>query len=71
MVFLCNSYQPMHFFSYVSTLGWLADTVVIFLMSATADTVLLFYPTSTAYSRYIKGVYTILGLLLSADPSRF
>jgi hypothetical protein len=61
----------MHFFWYASTIGWLIETVVIFLLSATADTVLLFRSTSAAHSRCIKGVHTILGFLLSADPSRF
>jgi hypothetical protein len=53
MMFLCNNCQPMLFFWYVPTIGWLADTVVTFLVSATADTVLLFCPTSTAH----KSIY--------------
>jgi hypothetical protein len=61
----------MHFFWYASTIGWLADTVVIFLISATADTILLFCPTSAAHSRGIEDAHTTLGFLLSADPSRF
>jgi hypothetical protein len=70
-MFLCNSCQPMHFFCCASTIGWLADMVVTFLISATADTTLLFCSTSVAYSRCIKGIHTILEFLLSADPSRF
>jgi hypothetical protein len=47
-MFLCNSCQPMHFFCYASTIGGLADTVDILLISVTADTILLFYPISAA-----------------------
>jgi hypothetical protein len=62
----------MQFIWYASTIGWLADTVVIFLiLSATADTILLFCPTSAAHSRCIGDAHTILGFLLSTDPSRF
>jgi hypothetical protein len=70
-MFLCNNCQPMPFFWYTFTLGWLVDPVVTLLVSATADTVLLFCPTSTAHSRCIEDAHTILGFLLSADPSRF
>jgi hypothetical protein len=70
-MFLYNGYQPMHFFCYASTIGWLADAVVIFLISATADTLFLFYRTSAAQSRCIEDAHTALGILLSADPSRF
>jgi hypothetical protein len=49
-MFLCNSYQSMHFFCYASTIGWLVDTVDIFLISATADTILSLCPTSAAHS---------------------
>jgi hypothetical protein len=38
----------MQFIWYASTIGWLADTVVIFLLSATSDIILLFCPTSAA-----------------------
>jgi hypothetical protein len=69
MMFLCNSYQPMHFFSYASTIGWLADTVVTFLVSATANTILLLCPKSAAHSRCIEDAHTILGFFLSADTS--
>jgi hypothetical protein len=68
-MFLCNSCQPMHFFWYASTICCLADAVVIFLISATADTILLFCPTSTAHSRCIGDAHTILRFLLSVDPS--
>jgi 4-amino-4-deoxy-L-arabinose transferase-like glycosyltransferase len=61
----------MHFFWYASTIGWLTETVVIFLVSATADTILLFCSISTAQSRCIREIHTILGFLPSADPSRF
>jgi hypothetical protein len=71
MMFLCNGCQPMQFFRYASTIGWLADTIVIFLVSATADTILLFCPTSAAHDRCIGDAHTILVFLLSADPSRF
>jgi hypothetical protein len=60
MVFLCNSCRPMHLFWYASTIGWLADPVVTLLMSAIADTILLFCPTSTAHSRCIGDAHTIL-----------
>jgi hypothetical protein len=71
MMFLCNSCQPMHFFWYTSTIGWLADTVVIFLISAAADPILLFCLTTAAHSWCIGNAHTILGFLLLADPSRF
>jgi hypothetical protein len=71
MILLCNSCQPMHFFSYASTISWLVDLVVTLLISATADTILLFYPTSAAHSRCIGDAHTILEFLLSADLSRF
>jgi hypothetical protein len=61
----------MQFIWYASTIGWLADTVVIFLISATADTILLFCPTSAAHSRCIRDAHTILGFLLSTDLSQF
>jgi hypothetical protein len=70
-MFLCNSRQLMQFFRYASTIGWLADMIVIFLVSATADTILLFCPTSATDSRCIGDAHTILEFLLSADPSRF
>jgi hypothetical protein len=71
MMFLCNSCQPMHFFWYASTIGWLADPVVTLLILATADTILLFCPTSATHSRCIGDAHTILGFLLSADSSYF
>jgi hypothetical protein len=70
-MFLCNNYQPMPFFWYASTLGWLVDPVVTLPISATADTILLFCPTSAAHSRCIGDAHTILGFFLSADLSRF
>jgi hypothetical protein len=69
MMFHCNGGPPIHFFRYISTLGWLADTVITFLVSATADTVLLFCSTSAVHSRCIGDAHTILGLFLSADLS--
>jgi hypothetical protein len=68
-MFLCNSCQPILFFLYASTIGWLADTVDSFLISATADTILLFCPISAAHSRCIGDAHTILGFLLSANLS--
>jgi hypothetical protein len=52
-MFLCNSYQSMHFFDYTSTIGWLADTVDIFLISATVLLVI--------YCRYNSFVLSYIG----------